>query len=120
MGLEHPDDMSSVILTSLWRTLHGEPLRVDEQVKGYQAYWRVAKHPDPKSNPACPSGIVTTQSYSPASAGDTMRQVHIGQCCADLRVWAYEVDRGWFPAEVEQLRVWNEDAGARYDACKVQ
>ena len=39
IGLVHPDDMSGVILTSFWRRLHGQPLRVEEQVRYYQAYW---------------------------------------------------------------------------------
>ena len=42
-GLEHPDDMSAVILTSFWRRLHGQPLRFEEQVQSHQAYWRRAK-----------------------------------------------------------------------------
>jgi len=38
-GLRHPDDMSSLILTCLWRRMHDRPLRVDAEVRGYQAYW---------------------------------------------------------------------------------
>ena len=33
IGARHPDAMSSIILTSFWRHLHGQPLRVDEQVR---------------------------------------------------------------------------------------
>ena len=39
LGLNHADDMSSLILTSLRRHLRGEPLRVEEQVKKHQEYW---------------------------------------------------------------------------------
>lgn len=33
MGITNPDDMSAIILTSLWRDLHEKPLQIDEQVK---------------------------------------------------------------------------------------
>jgi hypothetical protein len=36
-GLDHPDDMAAVILTSLWRTLHYRTMRVDEQIAWYRA-----------------------------------------------------------------------------------
>lgn len=39
-GLQHPDDMSGVILTSFWRQLHEEPLRVEEQINARQAFWK--------------------------------------------------------------------------------
>lgn len=39
LGIQHPDDMSGIILDSFWRHLHEEPLRLDEQVKYYQDYW---------------------------------------------------------------------------------
>jgi hypothetical protein len=36
-GLDYPDDMAAVILTSLWRTLHYRSIRVDEQIAWYRA-----------------------------------------------------------------------------------
>ena len=35
-GLEHPDDMAAVILTSLWRTLHYRGIRLEEQIAWYR------------------------------------------------------------------------------------
>lgn len=40
LGIEHPDDMSAIVLTSYWRHLHNQPLLVDEQVAGYRSYWK--------------------------------------------------------------------------------
>jgi hypothetical protein len=42
-GLERPDDMAAVILTSLWRTLHYRDIRLDEQI----AWYRRTRGPDP-------------------------------------------------------------------------
>ena len=39
-GIEVPDDMSGIILTSFWRHLHGKPIQLDEQVKVYRDYWK--------------------------------------------------------------------------------
>lgn len=48
LGLAHPDDMSSVVLNSFWRHLNNKPLKVDEQVKYYQEYWKKMKEKNAK------------------------------------------------------------------------
>lgn len=40
MGIFHPDDMSAIILDSYQRKLKGEAIRIEEQLKFYQDYWR--------------------------------------------------------------------------------
>jgi Domain of unknown function (DUF6794) len=42
-GVEHPDDMSGIILNSFWRHLNGKPIRLEEQVKYYLEYWKRRK-----------------------------------------------------------------------------
>jgi hypothetical protein len=128
LGLQHADDMSALLFTCLWRSIHGVPWRVEEEVRLYQAYGRAATHPDPMSNPQCPTGVVITLSYSPdfspAASGQRdlrlRRQVHLGKCCTDGRLWAYEADRGWFPAEPEPAALWESQAESRYDPCKAR
>ena len=39
IGVDHPDDMSSIILTSFHRDLNGKPLDVEGQVEHFKAYW---------------------------------------------------------------------------------
>ncbi len=39
VGIFHPDDMSSIILTSFHRFLNDKEIDLDEQVKYYQDYW---------------------------------------------------------------------------------
>src|SRR5579883_3568703 len=38
LGIYAPDDMSGIILTSLWRDLHSQPIRLDEQVREYKQF----------------------------------------------------------------------------------
>ena len=45
MGILHPDDMSGIILDSYQRKIKGEEIRLDEQLKYYQDYWRETDMP---------------------------------------------------------------------------
>jgi hypothetical protein len=45
-GIEHPDDMSGIILDSFWRHLNGQPLELSEQVAHYKRYWLEVTPPD--------------------------------------------------------------------------
>lgn len=40
LGLWHPDDMSGVILTSYYRYLWGEPIKLRQQIRYYKQYWK--------------------------------------------------------------------------------
>jgi hypothetical protein len=39
-GIYHPDDMSGIILTSFWRHLNKKPIKLEEQIKHHQDYWK--------------------------------------------------------------------------------
>jgi hypothetical protein len=39
-GIQHPDDMSGIILHSFWRHLNNKPVKLGEQVRYYQDYWK--------------------------------------------------------------------------------
>ena len=38
-GITQPDDMSGIILTSLWRRFLGEEIDLEGQIKSYQDFW---------------------------------------------------------------------------------
>jgi hypothetical protein len=42
LGIYHPDDMSGIILDSYHRYLTGKDLKLEEQIKLYQDYWKKA------------------------------------------------------------------------------
>jgi hypothetical protein len=48
MGIFHPDDMSSIILTSFHRKLNNKDIQLEEQIKFYQDYWEKAKQKENK------------------------------------------------------------------------
>ncbi|MEM6379957.1 MAG: DUF6794 domain-containing protein [Bacteroidota bacterium] len=43
MGIYHADDMSGIILRCYHRYLNRKPIRLGDQIKYYQEYWRKAK-----------------------------------------------------------------------------
>jgi hypothetical protein len=45
-GVEHPDDMSGIILTSFWRHLNGKPIGLEEQIKFYRGFWQEEVEPE--------------------------------------------------------------------------
>ena len=117
LGLKHPDDMSGLILTCLWRRLHGQPLNIEGEVARYREYWRLTIDPDPKSNPKCRGDIKTTLAFGPDAPRHELVGVHMGACCADGRVWSYQVDRGWYEPTESEMAIWNKPDG-RWDACQ--
>lgn len=40
LGIYSPDDISSIILTSLHRKLNKKSINLDKQIEGYKAYWK--------------------------------------------------------------------------------
>ena len=40
LGIHHPDDMSAILLHSLWRDLNGRPIDLDDQLACYRDWWR--------------------------------------------------------------------------------
>jgi len=40
LGLEHPDDMSGLVLQTLHNKLNGKPLNIINQVAEYVAFWK--------------------------------------------------------------------------------
>ena len=40
LGIHHPDDMSGIILNSLWRDLNDQPLHISKQVEFYNEFWK--------------------------------------------------------------------------------
>ncbi len=45
IGVFHPDDMSSIILSNFQLHLNGKPLEVERQVTYFKEYWRVSAQP---------------------------------------------------------------------------
>lgn len=47
-GINHPDDMSGIILDSFWRHLNDKPIKLEEQIQYYKDYWQKQKTTQPE------------------------------------------------------------------------
>jgi hypothetical protein len=64
LGIRQPDDISSIILTSLHRTLNQKDIQLDKQVRQCQAYWKAIIDCDEKEK------LAAISIYSKFKVGD--------------------------------------------------
>ena len=102
LGIHHPDDMSGIILDTFWCRLHNQPLRLDERIASYQAYWQASNLPE---NFKTPSGELLDFNTSYHRGTDERpRVIHIAKG-SDGTVWTYEHDKGLQPMSPETQKV---------------
>ena len=107
IGIFHPDDMSGIILVSLWRDLNLKPIKLTEQVAFYQKFWQVNAEPKGKKCPHDGSLIEVYMSFGESEA-DQPRAIHIGRCKKRRHLWAYEYGKGWYKPDAALLKRINE------------
>src|SRR5215203_6621690 len=66
LGISHPDDISSIILTSLHRTLNKKDIELNSQVENYKAYWEPIIDCQQKQK------AIAVSSYNKFEIGDTI------------------------------------------------
>jgi hypothetical protein len=93
-GIDHPDAMSGIILTSFWRHLRNQPIAFDEQVASSRRWSERARKPTSLVFPHCQEGVVLE--FQRSKIGDSV-VTHVGRCTEDGKWWGWEFDRGWFP-----------------------
>ena len=66
LGLNHPDDISTVILRSYHRKLNNKEIRLDEQIDYYKQYWKPIIECDKRQR------IKAVETYNKFNVGDTI------------------------------------------------
>jgi len=64
LGINHPDDISSIILRSLHRKLNNRIIDVEKQVESYKAYWKLIKECEEKTT------VTAIENYNRFKVGD--------------------------------------------------
>lgn len=59
LGIFHPDDMSGIILSSFWRHLNSQPIKLDEQVEKTKKYWKDAEEKETSISPVSREALDT-------------------------------------------------------------
>ena len=99
LGVQHPEDITNIVLTSYGRFLQGAPIELEKQVQFFKQFWLSANPPEPfedKKN----GGLVTVKSSE--YIREENKVVHYGVNSVTGDKWAYEHDKGWYPVTSEK------------------
>jgi hypothetical protein len=91
LGVEHPDEMSGVILATFWCKLHGKRYNLREMIgdpKERQEYWRSME--DPKEGSPRDGAVIVWLITKPGAKF----HVHLGISTSDGSYWRYEYRSG--------------------------
>jgi hypothetical protein len=105
LGIEHPDEMSGIILRTFWCKLHQQPFRIAERVALSRAYQLAATIPSDLRTPTGEALEFNTTYHR--GTPDKPRLIHIAKS-VDGTVWTYEHDQGLHPMTPEIQRVIDE------------
>lgn len=108
LGIHHADDMSGIILTSFHRKLLGEDIRLQEQIKWTQNYWRVNSVPLPKGYPTGIKKLNFTTAYGYPTSDSLPGVIHLAEVPGKKEYWLYDINWGWKQATAEQVSELNQ------------
>ena len=104
MGIDQPDDMTGIILTTFWRKLQNRPLDVDQLLVTYNPPER--RQPTDSRTPAGEKiGIVSIQARRGIKANDDTRfsdysPIHYGKS-SDGKLWIFVYGKGFEPMSAQ-------------------
>lgn len=88
LGIDHPDDMSAIILKTFWCKLHQKPFKLERRIASYQEYWNSMERPrggSPKDGAEISWLVIK---------GEGRGTVHLGISLSDQSRWRYEYGSG--------------------------
>lgn len=94
-GINHPDDMSGIILDSYYRKKAGKEIKLEEQIIFYQNYWKVVKKPTKEKFPKGVSGLESNSGMYYDSRRNGKGFVHVGTSAKRDDIWIYDYHFGW-------------------------
>ncbi len=111
-GVNHPDDMSGLILTLFWRRLNGLPIDPGSEVHRYKAYWDARKMPPPFTCPDNAAMKTPTRWIIEQTGPDSWKVLHIVDCDAGA-YWVFEKGRGWYKPDAQLRKRIANDEGVK-------
>lgn len=105
MGIDHPDDMSGIILKSYHRYLTGKDINLNQQIEYKNDYWKAANDP---SKDIFPKGEKNMEFKIKMpyrlKKGDILSCLHIQSNSITDKVWVYDYHFGWKQLSQEELK----------------
>ncbi len=102
-GINHPDDMSGIILDSYYRKNSGKEIKLEEQIIYYQSYWKVVKKPAKDIFPKGVNGLEFNSGMYYESRTKGKGFVHVGTSSKTDDIWIYDYHLGW--AKVSEANI---------------
>lgn len=104
LGVFHPDDMSSIILTSYHRYLIGEDIKLQEQIDYFKAYWLVNKEPEKNIYPEGVNKIeFNNKILYNLKENNIPGCIHVQTNSKTDSTWIYDYHFGWKVLTKEEL-----------------
>ncbi|NMH24216.1 DUF6794 domain-containing protein [Flavobacterium solisilvae] len=88
-GVFHPDDISSIILTSFHRHINNKEIGLDEQIKHYKEYWKKAKVKKEKEIQA--QEIESRNEFESFKISDSVKIAY--NLHENKTIWAYRIQK---------------------------
>jgi hypothetical protein len=104
IGVFHPDDMSAIILDSYYRRSTGKDIKLEEQVKYYQDYWKVTRQPTKDDFPQGVQDIEFYSSYDYKTKTNGHGCVHVGTRTNSKDIWLYDYYLGWIKVTTADIK----------------
>ena len=101
-GISHPDDMSSIILTSFYRKLNNQEVKINEQINDCKRYYReievktkLLKLPKEKKHPEQNLELVSIIHYGQHLKEKKWAELYILKNSISNNYWVYDYHYGW-------------------------
>ncbi|HUH25629.1 MAG TPA: DUF6794 domain-containing protein [Flavobacterium sp.] len=101
-GISHPDDMSSIILTSFYRKLNNQEVRFREQIRETKGYWKeieintkLLKLPKANKHPESNLELVNIIHYGQHLKEKKWAELYILKKFTSNNYWIYDYYYGW-------------------------
>lgn len=109
LGFTSYEDMSGILLETLWCKRHKKPFQLEKRVAYFAQYWKAVESPpattvDPRDRSSIEwKGSLRLDSRQPFRYDGAPRYLHVGQSRTTRRWVVYEHDRGAFLPDAKTL-----------------
>lgn len=104
LGIDHPDDMSGIILTSYHRYLTGKEINLTQQIAYYQTWWKENSDPTADIYPNGEKDLEFRTKLVYKLKDGKMAILHIQTNSKTDKVWIYGYHLGWKQLSTDELR----------------
>jgi hypothetical protein len=94
LGVQHPDDMSGIIITSYWRHLNGKSIDLKKQIAQSRLYWASATEPPDKRCPYDKTKMSVDMQLDDRTPEGLLTLRHVAHCPKG-HTWISSLGKGW-------------------------